>query len=461
MTKRRFSLYVLIVGILIWSGPYFIGKYIETKYQILGQRFSEFQGTKIEPISYERHWRYSVAQTKVTFTDLAWQQVMSLGQSPWSLLKNTPEITLTLEHKIYHGPMIKGSKGWLDWTFARTSVESKLVAFDLLSDKLSKQALSDLISITSSMDLFDGELRIFLEGKAIESQAVPSLVWQGIEGQWTLNSGLTQLDAFLQIPKIKTQFDSATLDIEQLQFKTQRERKDSKIWQGFGQIGVQELSYQNQELAQDLQLSGAQWLGELDVHQGIAKTHHSVDFQQLTYEDTAYGPLHVEFSIDSIPSDLIQVMQTLLADLPEKNRLSYVFLNEKILASLPRLLAQRPSITVKQFQCSTPEGMIEGHFYGTIGGTQAFELSQPQAIFASAQVELQAIMPKSVFESLLQTYFEHATSEPSLNSEEAAFDYALQTIQAWLRQGYLLEDEGRYRVQLWLDKGMLSTSPPN
>jgi len=126
----------------------------------------------------------------------------------------------------------------------------------------------------------------------------------------------------------------------------------------------------------------------------------------------------------------------------------------KLMEVAPQLIAKSPAINLKDIQLVTPEGILNGELTLNLQGDKVANWQDVPALIAALQGQAEFDMGKTLLASLLATSIQEETGQDEKASQAAA----QQTIDMYLAQKFIVEQEDKYVLQANMSKGKLTVN---
>lgn len=469
--KRRIFLYGLLLFIIVGGIPYFTGMLVENQFNQLTDSLADNPNITLQNISYERHWRHSIAKTRVTLEGGLLKKLMQeLGEevNNQKEFRNRP-ITILLEHDIRHGPFVQLQDGnYKDWEFAQAIVYSKLSLTDEAKAILQKEVGFDDFIVLDSMVSIDGEISINLKGKPIKAKEgdAEHIVWQGIQGAWQINSDLTTIDGQLEMPGFHFDIDGANYQAKNMVFKSESLHKvEEKVWLTKGNLYAEKLIIK-QHGVPDMIIDDAKMSARVDVS---LKQHNKLQsvmqckIQTIKVDNNVYGPLTYTFRTDNLTTDAFKALMHIRNAMGVRANNSFLNFSQ-FQEQISEVLKSRPIFSLENLQLKTRQGPVLGAMQFAIGGPEAQSLGRIDLLLDSIAAKAKMSLPKAFVREILTSYYKTAIQanwqqEEALTAEKLKSEIKVQsdaTITEWETKKYVIPTGDNYVITLGFEGGQLS-----
>ncbi len=414
------ALLVLFVGL-----PYGLGFVAEKQYQHLLTGLSEADVIQLQTVRYQRGWFRSEAISQVNL----YASAVGLPQT----------LTLTFKHDIQHGPWVKGF-GLARIVSAVVLTESEQALFDTVSHSFTPMQWVTRVG-------FFGGAHIHISSPAFEIRQQSDnaeLLWQGFEGQWSLNKTFSKVEGQFKLPLLCWKVGAEEkLKIVDLSDHYDVAREDGvwvgehqwqvgflKIhdWQNMPELQVR-VWHHNQSLAESRKGEMAlQWEGRLE---------------SIYWDKELYGPVKWNIALDNITRDGLLTLRARLKEgyRPDGSR--------RVLSAwvdaLPKVLNSRPILSIRQLDIDMPQGFLQAQAKIAVGGTPNVNIMRPETVMKSMEAEVHVAASKSLVQSILETQNARKHAKPlqvPLIATYTPAEIAQHAIQDTQKQLSLWEEEG-------------------
>lgn len=450
--KKRYLISTVVLLATMSGTPYFYGTMIEKKFNEAVILFNKSDSATLNVTQYKRGWLNSHAQTDV---------IVHAPKGP------RPEIHMTFEHHIQHGPIFKQvSKSGSTWQFAQGLIESKLTSMDKGLVAQTDLQSTGVIDFTTLIAL-NGESEISVKGDQfrIKDDAQGSIDWRGLTGHFNMNSNLDKVKGEVIFPGIVLKNKDVDFSLEDVVIKTEQflgAQPFQDIWLGNATVTIEHLVGKN-EKDKPLNLDVKKILlgGVAEAQDKHLRLSGTVNVDQFNFNEKQNGPLYYSINFNKVSPEAIRFLEALNLKAKENPAMGGLVFIEQM-GELARLfLTPRPELAMPSFQLTTANGVVNGQLQIAIGGDAANNLQAPQVILDSIEGNANLSLPKLILKDILVGYLtprapivtpdqpaSQSPSEPSDLSQKAE-----QAIQELVQSGMLIDENEQYKMNL-LFKGV-------
>lgn len=453
--KKRYLISAVVLLAIVGGTPYLYGTFVEDKFNDAVTLFNKSDNATLNVTEYKRGWLSSYAKTEV---------VVHSPKGP------RPEIHMTFEHNIQHGPLFKQvSKSGSTWQFAQGLIESKLTSMDKgLVAKTDLQS-TGVIDFTTLIAL-NGESEISVKGDQfrIKDDAQGTIDWRGLTGHFNMNGNLDKVKGEVILPGIVLKNKDVDFSLEDVVIKTEQflgAQPFQEIWLGSATVTIQHLIGKNENHKPlNLDVKKIQLGGVAEPQDNHLRLSGTVNVDQFNFNEKQNGPLYYSVNFNKISPDALRFLQALNLKAKENPAMGGLIFIEQM-GELARLfLTPRPELAMPSFQLTTSNGVVNGQLQIAVGGEAANNLQAPQSILDSIEGNANLSLPKPILKDILVGYLTPRT--PIIRSDQQASqtppessdlsEKAEQAIQELIQSGMLIQENEQYKMNL-LFKGVSVT----
>lgn len=452
--KRKIGIYIVLIAIIIGAAPYLAGFLVETRFKDVVQVASEIESAKIEVVEYNRGWRTSTAQTRVTFQGKFIEGFyQGLAESSQSNKAERPQsLSILINHDIRHGPFVQLKDGdYADWTFALATIRSDLS----LSDEAKKQ----IMAVIGDTKLFTMNSEIKIDGTTkgkivgtelkIEDNATEHVLWKGMNGDWELSRDFKRLQCNMLMPGFDIYFENNRVMGEDLVFKTERFKTPEGLWLGNAKIDMQKFQVDTDKKPVFI-LTGFAASGVNDAENGMIESSGSLRVETFTFDNKQYGPANYSGSVKNISPGVMKSFMDISKKMEDQSEVNQKQNVDELVALVPELLKSRPELQIDDFSVRTQQGELKSFFHMAIGGPEAADIQNPQQIIQSIDAKGNLNWPKAMLQELLKLSIGEQMKAGFANqnpvpSEEAQDQEVAKTVDGLI--------SSQVQEGLWVEKG--------
>lgn len=434
--KRKIGIYIVLIAIVIGAAPYLVGFLVETRFKDVVKVASDLESTNIEVVKYQRGWRTSYAQTRVTFSG-KFVDGLHNNFAGSGVDVGPQSISILLTHDIKHGPFIQQKKGdYTDWTFALATIHSSL------NEEAKKKLLAvvgeaDALTMDSEIKI-DGATKAKIIGKELKitENDQEHLLWKGITGDWELSRDFKRLQCNLLMPGFDAIFGDKHVIGEDLVIKSERFKTPEGLWLGTAKVDLKKLQL---DVAQKLgfTMAGFAASGVTDTENGMIESSGSVRIEALKFEDQQLGPINYSASVKKIAPGVMKSFMDITKEMdraPEAQQAQYV---DQLLALIPELLKTRPELVIDDFSVHAQQGDIKSSLSFAIGGPDATDFHNPPQLIQSIVANGNFILPKLFYQEIMAAIVEEQAKSMQPQDVNNA---ANEMINSQIREGVWVEN---------------------
>ena len=468
-----FSGLILLLAALFLGAPYYLGIKAEQSLNKQHEILSHTSFLQVESRRYERGWFSSHETTVVRFKPTFLAQLQDKLPDNIKTILTQP---ITLESNIKHSLFANGSMP------VRAVVDTEFVfqpeSREILQRFFGSQAPASLRNVIQ----LNGNGRLTWQVPAFKYQELSGIAinWQGLEGSTDYAKYFTAYQSSLNNPGLTiTLADKGSVSYKNLQLHTETREGSHNLALGsskltLGQVEVEWKDSINYDIrlndvlnmVSDLQigsfinpygqvppakitLNDLQIETRMDQDGRWVNTEGKFGFAKLNYGSDNYGPLAIHVSAEHLDAESLAALKTRRDQLITQ-RLSDEQMREALLAALRNeaagLFTNDPVIRLKQFDLTTPQGMISGNGELKFSGLTTADLSNIDNLLAKTDADFHIAVPQQVIERLTAAQAKNYISvDPSLPDADHEIQEAVRlwldnVLESMARQGYLKID---------------------
>lgn len=261
-----------------------------------------------------------------------------------------------------------------------------------------------------------------IEGKIGENEGDFQLAWQGLTSLLSVSSNLDLVDGNFQLAGLngaannpsKPQ-NNVTFKIGAIDYDFKLKRYQDWLWTGHSHFNSNAIaiSIAGNKL---FELSGLNFLARSDINHGVMDIHFKLSLQKLFTNNQNYGPGTLHLSIRNLdPNIAAKINQqefSMIQNNSDPNMITLSFMSE-----LPQLLAKGAMIELSEMNLDVPDGKITGNFKIAVPENESNDLSQIiQKIYGEGTFRAPMATVKAIAKALLEN--ESPNNEQSNDNEQ-------------------------------------------
>lgn len=434
---KKLAIGVLSAGALAVAGglglSYYMGGQIQQALENTANTWSSEDGFTVRVLEYERGITSSRAQTL------------------WSFATGEDTYDLTVTHDIVHGPWPHGKAAQIVSRFVLPpDSEPQLI------EALQQKAPLEWTTTAS----WTGETAHTLYSPHFTTQFedASTLVWGGLQAQWTLSAQRTAAKGFVHMPVLRVKVEDGTsMDMEDTEITFDAHIPAAfNFWNGPSAMKVGMLAVENTETALQLKLHGIHIQSDSSLQDDLIQMGLDTHIAKLEMPQLILANLALEMHAQQIDahwfSEFLLWMQQTSEDETQSTAL---------LRSLPLLLSGKPEIAITRMGLDTPEGPAQ------MSARIAYDGQDPQAFnpVDDLHMQMHAQLPKTTLKQLLHQKVRSDYLELLEQLEQEWDDIQLQTavedgvgkrLKGLLELGAIQDSGSNFSADLELKRGELT-----
>lgn len=441
---RRWPVAAGVAAALLLGLPWVLGSRVGQAYQDVLSSLQD-QGLQVVESGYERGWLRSVAST----------DFLPVRASP-----GASGFGLRIRSNIDHGPW------WLDQFRLRPAAARIRSRLELV---VPGAATSDLL-IDSLIGL-EGSVRMRLVLPATRAATADKL---GVEiaeggGELYLSPGAESLSGWFELPAVTLAAHGGEgAQLRGLRLEVSGARDGERMFEGTLRLTAAE--FRSALPNGGLEVGDVSVVIENRPEMGLLNARAAWRAERLQVGGRAYGPSEVVLSLERVPGAELAALRQSLREIsaqPVAGSVTGIAVGAVLAELLPRLLAADPAIALEHLELSTAEGPVGGHASLSVQGLTRTVMAQPGAWISHLVGEGELLMPKALLLELFQEWRQRQaladlrktrgdTAEPPPDLAAETADAARVELDRWLRDGWLVERNGRVSATLRLGDALLT-----
>lgn len=470
MSARKLLLYVALLAIIIGGAPYITGYLAEAKFKEVVKVISDIDSGSIEVVKYERGWRHSFAQTKITFSSSYSESIIKLMSGLEPSQKEALEkagVSILLDHEIQHGPFVQAKQGdWKNWRLALAAFHSQV----LLSHEV-KEILEKVIGQAKLIDIhgqisIEGAVQVSFESLPITLKAdnAEYFNWKGGAGDWKLSRDMKSFDVRFNFPGVMSQITGKTFSFEKISGHYDEHKSPEGLWLGMIKFGMDSITVKDAITpANNLMLTNFTIDSQSGSHSGLIAATGNMAIQEIKVGDKSFGPFTVESSLKKVDGHFLKALMDFSKNARKASPSMQAEMVQQLTGQIANLLKNRPELDVDKIILKTPEGEVDADLHFAIGGEKASNINNTTEIVKSISAQANAIFPKPILVEILMKQFDNSSTntEPGVTPEQLkqqATEKVNATIATALKDGYLVEEGDNYVAKWEFSEGQFKVN---
>lgn len=326
--KRKLTLYILLIALIIWGVPFFTGKLVAYNFNAFVNAVSQNENIAVAVVSYKSGWRQSVARTRVTLTGGWLKQFIEELQEEAAGKENPQKaqagpLSFILEHEIRHGPFVQVTpKNHKDWIFAKALIQSKLEISNSAKTILQKEiGHADLFTFTTQLDL-DGKMHLdwVSDPVSLEIAGETHPFWEGMKGHWNIGAHFKTLEGELRLFGFHFQTENARYQAHEIFIQSKRFVTPKGVKKGADLITTTLFELQRKQ-SLPMKFEGVKISREINPAKPVVSS--SISIQKLLIGDLTFDTIRLKENSPEESKPLILKAQNETVELRwQKGRLS-------------------------------------------------------------------------------------------------------------------------------------------
>ncbi|WP_374351996.1 YdgA family protein [Chitinimonas sp.] len=323
--------------------------------------------------------------------------------------KEMPNLQLTYEQTISHGPFPLLSKGGF----------SLLKAHVVTDVQFSADTQKWLTKVFGEQKPLQIENRIQFNDDGVFAVKIPSFtyeetlakvksVWQGLDVSLAYGGDFNRVDINALAPGLKFEAGpKGSLEIKELRFESHNQRGKAGLMLGDGKLTLASASLQRKEVAEgeeplDVKLDGVAYQVKTSETGDFINSSGDISMKTLAISGKSYGPAKLSVAANHLHGPTLFKLSQAVTKIQREpgnpteqaNKMLDTFRKD----GLP-LLRNDPALSIKELSVKLPEGEVVLHADLALKGFKDEDLNQPLKLLERLQAHADLKVPKQVIET--------------------------------------------------------------
>ncbi len=386
--KKIVSIIVVLVTLLIVAVaglPYWFGMRAESAYDAMLQKMATDGELTVGSNNFQRGWFESTADTTFTLTNL-------------------PTVTVSVLHRISHGPLPLDDEFQLQPLLARIKSQ---VSIGLPGGAVKLPPMSAKTSVYlagNSSTHLDMEPYKKPALKAGETDSF-DLEWKGLSGDFTLSADYKNLKGELKAPALQFSFKDGSFVLNKLSLSVDTQESASGLDTGSVALGIEKLVMDERKKGESISLDG---LRLSSVAQEVGDNLNSTltfQFRALESGGSKQGAAQINLQLRKLDVASLVKFQNEVRAL-RKQKLPPEQVNTMVLGKTLELLGQlakkSPELEVTKLSFKAEDGEVTGKAKFVLDGSQLDVSGNPMLMLKALSGEGEISLPESIVRLLAE-----------------------------------------------------------
>ena len=386
--KKIVTIVVALVALLIAAVaglPYWFGMQAESAYNAMLQKMATDGELTVSSNKFQRGWFESTADTTFTVTNL-------------------PMVTVSMLHRISHGPLPLDDEFQLQPLLARVKSQ---ISVGLPAGAVKPPPIS---SKTSVYLAGNSNTHLSMEPykksapKAGETNNV-DLEWKGLSGDFTLSADYKNLKGEFNAPVLQFSFKDGNFVLNKLKLSVDTQKSASGLDTGNVALDVDKLVVDDRKKSESISLDGLRLSSNTQEAGGNLNSTLTFQFRAMESGGTKQGAAQINLQLRKLDVATLVKFQNEVRAL-NKQKMPPEQVNMMMLGKTMELLGQlakkSPELEVTKLSFKAADGEVTGKAKFVLDGSQLDVSGNPMLMLKALSGEGEISLPDSIVRLLAE-----------------------------------------------------------
>lgn len=420
---------VVIVAAAYPASAWFLGQRVEADFAAQYKALEDQGLLKVVSRDYQRS--LFGATEKVTL-ELMPDFKKALISKMADKVSDIPDLKLTFQSTIKHGPFIAGGVG-------SAAIDSELVLDGKVKTEVEKLfGTAKPLEVHTRRGLFGGgsshlsspAFKTSFPGKG---DAPVQIAWGGISVDMDYTSKLASYKVKAEIPGLDVGDDEGKLGIHGIHIKSDSKRvlgEGSKLFLGSAQVELDTLDLALKEQDKNFSVKKLVYSIDTPVKGDFVDLIAKIGTETVAVAGKNYGPAHFDMSFNHVKITALDNFQRKAEEMNQKAlatgdpETSAKAALEALREPVSNLLKDEPELRIDRIQFATEQGQANASAALKLPGFQATDFDNPFSLIGKVDVQAELKLPEAMLIALVT------------NSETGDPDTTKEQIETMVQQGY-------------------------
>ncbi|HJX19008.1 MAG TPA: YdgA family protein [Acidiferrobacterales bacterium] len=386
--NKLVTIVVVVVAVLIAAVaglPYWFGLQAESAYQAMLQKLNDGGELIVNNSSFQRGWFESTADTSFTLTNL-------------------PTVSVSMLHRISHGPLPLDDEFQLQPLLARVKSQ---ISIGLPGGAIKPPPMTGKTSVYlagNSSTRIDMEPYNKPAPKAGETD-VFDLEWKGLSGNYTLSADYKNLKGEFNAPVLRFSFKDGGFVLNKLSLSVDTQESASGLNTGNVALGVDKLMMDDRKKGESISLDGLRLGSDTQEAGGNLNSTLTFQFRAMESGDSKQGAAQINLQLRKLDVASLVKFQNEVRAL-RKQKMPPEQVNMMVLGKTMELLGQlakkSPELEVTKLSFKAEDGEVTGKAKFVLDGSQLDVGGNPMLMLKALSGEGEISLPDSIVRLLAE-----------------------------------------------------------
>lgn len=358
MKKWSYFIVVLVVVGILCAGYYFTGLRAEKQFNRFLESSKNFSQVTIKADNYQRGW----LRSSVHIDAVVHQPEQTYNQDGVVKVFPAQDISLSFNTNIYHGPIIFAKNNFLfGLGYAEAEIPLPKEVLAQFKQQFTENVAKPMVDVSLLLK-YRNRLDVGFDIPSFELTSKDGTVhvnWKGFMSHWQLLNKLAHTKGAIEFNGITFETQTTKGETGPMSLKYDVKNVDGQVLSGDAALNVHSFQLAS-EGQSPLLIEGFQAVSSNQVNDNLVNSSLKADVSRITCNELDYGPGVLNVSASNLDATALGHIQHQLQMLNNSNlteaQQQVMWLT--LLPELPVLLEHGAEFEVKQFQLSTPLGLI-------------------------------------------------------------------------------------------------------
>jgi len=386
--KKIVTIFVLLAALLIAAVaglPYWFGMQAESAYNAMLQKMTTDGELTVVSNNFQRGWFESTADTTFTLTNL-------------------PMVSVSMLHRISHGPLPLDDEFQLQPLLARVKSQ---ISVGLPAGAIKPPPMSGKTSVYlagNSSTHLDMAPYKKAAPKAGETDSF-DLEWKGMSGDFTLSADYKNLKGEFNAPVLQFSFKDGSFVLNKLSLSVDTQESASGLDTGSMALGVDKLVMDDRKKGESISLDGLRLSSNTQEAGGNLNSTLTFQFRAMESGGSKQGAAQINLQLRKLDVASLVKFQNEVRAL-RKQKIPPEQVNMMVLGKTMELLGQlakkSPELEVTKLSFKAEDGEVTGKAKFVLDGSQLDVSGNPMLMLKALSGEGEISLPESIVRLLAE-----------------------------------------------------------
>ena len=386
--NKLVTIVVVVVAVLIAAVaalPYWFGMQAESAYQAMLQKLNDGGELTVTNSNFQRGWFESTADTSFTLTNL-------------------PTVTVSMLHRISHGPLPLDDDFQLQPLLARVKSQ---ISIGLPGGAIKLPPMGGKTSVYlagNSSTRLDMEPYKKAAPKAGETETF-DLEWKGMSGEFALSADYKNVKGEMNAPVLRFSFKDGSFTLNKINLNLDTQESASGLDTGSVALGVDKFVLDDQKKGETISLDGLRLSTNTQEAGGNLNSTLTMQFRGIESGGNKQGAAQINLQLRKVDvATLVQFQKEMRALRTQKmppEQMNMMVLG-KTMELLGQLAKKSPELEITKLSFKATDGEVTGKAKFVLDGSQLDVSGNPMLMLKALSGEGEISLPDSIVRLLAE-----------------------------------------------------------